>query len=616
LIDEDQWIQDIIHPYKSILGKGTSRLLKNNFLKLSSLLTSALDVERKGFYPKFFLEQIISAFFCSKFTTQEHIWSYIRALPKNIVPFFPEHMNLIPYDQGDVDKIAQAQSPMSLEEMYLWANRDRIGAVVPYTEGASFVTNGACPMYSHITQTLDHKAFFADCTETAVRHMLTMVLFDPKKETYDISQLDKLEKQVPESLKNVHRLEPLKTFFKKQSLYYANSGDSQIRALWNRVSGDLNHSADRPDVWPTIVYAKENNDLRGGFLNILYAMSQVLGQPQAYAAFQGMEESQLVYLLPQAYSQLFSKLNERYEFKSWFETYYLIPEREDYFGRMHTSVRDGGKKIFSFDLLTNERHTQVDRLRTSRFLEVASQKLQYPENRLELLNNMNRNHIEQSFRVLYDDGPNHKMPFFYRLYSEPIRDLEDIKDVLNLLLALDWNHLDNYRQGLFLTIVENILRDLNWCKNEVIDLFSPTVRQVFQEAFVNAPLKKIFSQYVKGVRYGYSSSDTAFFRNSFRSFKNLVCLQCDDFPLEKMDLNGMVSLKYVDLSGQNLLRLTGLHTLKSLKSFRIAQASALLSVSFAPENVDLSTLILEDLSMGPLFGLEYLVNLKKLRKIY
>ena len=106
-------------------------------------IKESIQGEKESPYPAYMTEQVITAFFCEKFTTQSDIWRLLAHLDDDIVDksmALPTQEDLLTGD--DLQIIAQKPQAYSLDDIYALANGGIFTALTPYKPGASLLSNG------------------------------------------------------------------------------------------------------------------------------------------------------------------------------------------------------------------------------------------------------------------------------------------------------------------------------------------------------------------------------------------------------------------------------------------------------------------------------------------
>jgi hypothetical protein len=218
------------------------------------------------FYPKYTPEMLLNAFFCLKFGSDD-IPNLINNLDEEIV----DHE--VMFDSGLIDQtdlqnsIAQKTCDVTLDDLWIIQNKDLIESVIPYARRCKPVNNGlACGYNRESNQLLENKAF-ADCTETTIRHLCNLALYN--KQTKDWNLHHALEK-----IKNIKTVDMLEAFYQLQKPEQANSGEKTIRNAWSKVVNNLD-SKIRYNKKYLPLSCNNDNEVDSGLVNIMRVLNVV-----------------------------------------------------------------------------------------------------------------------------------------------------------------------------------------------------------------------------------------------------------------------------------------------------------------------------------------------------
>ncbi|MBL4588385.1 hypothetical protein JKY79_03505, partial [Candidatus Babeliales bacterium] len=237
--------------------------------EIDEIVKTASDA---SLYPKHMVEQVIGAFFCHKFSRQENIKTLLLALHEDIVykGAITDIDRLLNEDDIEPARENIRNGDASLDDIWLTLHRDDFSRILPYKDGQNPISNGYADMYS---RSLDEKEknvkkeAFSDCVESSIRHIMNAIFFDRTENMFSLKKLDQFMME-----KNQTYIENLKFFYDAQTPDLANSGDSQLRSLWNRVVADLGDS---------IIYSqkfnaeKNNNEIKSGMLNLVKIFEKI-----------------------------------------------------------------------------------------------------------------------------------------------------------------------------------------------------------------------------------------------------------------------------------------------------------------------------------------------------
>lgn len=256
---ENTYQQKIMKRKKSFEEDFKSRTID----PLLTAIKGAIKNEKDSLYPDHTIEQVLSAFFCSKFNTQQDIWDLLENLDgsiivdKKMIPQKEEYLQ-----EEDLPKIARKSKPYQVDELFDLLEADLWTALTPYKPGVSPTSNGPTLRYDRNTDKHGTETF-PDCAEKTANHIMNMLLFDSVKREYDLSHIRKYMEDnniISANFKNFAE------YYENRDPLTANAGDLRTRSEWNRVVGDLN----TPEDPIKIVYKHDGkNETRAGFLNFI-----------------------------------------------------------------------------------------------------------------------------------------------------------------------------------------------------------------------------------------------------------------------------------------------------------------------------------------------------------
>ena len=339
---------------------------KNDFkpTELNALLTAlaqAIELEiappkksfKPSFYPKYFIEQIITAFFCYSFAKQDDLKTFLSALNDDIVD--KSKINAIDGEIKEDDITAAIakldnQNSVTLDDIWTLLNRKASGRILPYENGKNPISNASAKMYQRSTNTVSNNKTFADCIEVALRHIANFMLYDAKTDSFN---LDVLKAHMQG--KNNPYIENLYDFYEKeQSSSAANAGDPNIRAAWNKAVADLGNGIhyrenfDDSDPQP-------NNELDTGMINFMRVFKTLFSlelppEPVYQAGKDDEFKNNVQEWVRNGLEGLFNLLNPNYHSSITFERismYYI----KDLLGRINIKIRDtSGLFLFGFTI--------------------------------------------------------------------------------------------------------------------------------------------------------------------------------------------------------------------------------------------------------------------------
>ena len=349
---------------------GKPKDLKTEVSSLFESLHGALMEEERlqqsqRAYPQHTAVQIILAFFCSKFNTQDDILNLLTHLGDDFVDVekIPKGGNRL--TNKDAQEIIEKNLPLvqsgkdislTIDEMLALSLAPSFSNPYPYVDD-KLISNGNAYPYDQSKKQRLTSLTFADCVETTVRHLFNLLCYRA-----DHFSLDHLKDQIPQNF-----FEKLNTFYDHQSVNLANAGDEQTRSLWNEVIGDLNPLlVDHPF---SIAYMKEKDgyqyELDAGFGNLIHVFHAVLGiRKDAFPESAPLSEQQK--WVTDSLEGIFKILSPQYEYKFHLKDGRVKEgtSRKDLSGTMGVSVYNNEQLLFNFDLFSEQNaHSQIEKLK-------------------------------------------------------------------------------------------------------------------------------------------------------------------------------------------------------------------------------------------------------------
>jgi hypothetical protein len=466
--------------------KKTTKTILDTFIKpdkglkknVPDILKSIKDaISKEGdFYPTYTTEQIILAFLCHKFNTQDDLKSFIKAVNKinqKIVPDFNSSSLdcLTLFTQNDIEAIKNKEF-QGIDDIYNLANADMFTRMTPYKPGAELLSNGnAYPYDRKNNKIIEGKQTFADCTETTLRHLINMLTYDAKAKQFDLSHLKKYVGEHNPYFKN------MEDFYKFQTPHSANSGDTRIRSLWNTVVCDLKNDD------KLINYKKGTFELRARYINVIQVFKKMfnLQLPEEQKELESLDVAKAdLYQQKQwveAYlSVLFNALNPDRSYDISTSKLYWDAGEQDIFGELEVKVKNDKNPLFSFVMDLSPGHGELSQLKD--FQEQAIIKFsKFNEKARESKTTI------QSLLLLTPQSQSEVKNTSYRLYPYL---MEDNKARINVLSSLDSitkkaiknNSFSSEMQQRMEQILGNILSEISWDDREVAENVSPVIFQL------------------------------------------------------------------------------------------------------------------------------------------
>lgn len=247
----DRWAQS--------LPEGMDRArFKQAIRPVLTYVTEAIGSEKTSLYPVYTSEQIVLAFFAHRFNTMDDMKTLLSGFNERLIPNKQAMNTIQPWTKARHKYFMRYQynpaSPnLDALLMHTYVEFDK---PIPYGLHSPVMENGDSPIYDRQKNELSDT--FADCGETALRHMGNIFLYRKENNGFVMPKVQSAF------------FKPLVTFYQKQDPSCVNNGHCTFRGWWNRVVGDL----------PGIKYASTNPgyDLAPGFVNFFKVWGLLLGQ--------------------------------------------------------------------------------------------------------------------------------------------------------------------------------------------------------------------------------------------------------------------------------------------------------------------------------------------------
>ncbi len=138
--------------------KSDDKSLPNLRTKVNLILRSIRDsIEKESTdpYPKYMTEQVINAFFCEKFSTQEDIRILLTGMSPDIVnkEAIPQKDDLL--KEEELESIAHKENPYNADDVWALANADIFRMNIPYKPGIPLISNGNARPYQREWESLE-----------------------------------------------------------------------------------------------------------------------------------------------------------------------------------------------------------------------------------------------------------------------------------------------------------------------------------------------------------------------------------------------------------------------------------------------------------------------------
>ncbi|OIN82898.1 leucine-rich repeat domain-containing protein [Francisella sp. TX07-6608] len=323
---------------------------------------------------------------------------------------------------------------------------------LPYTS-VKLVSNGTAKKFNR-NQGISLKTSFSDCTETVLRHIFNLMLYNPKTEAWDLNQI---------------KDQNLKEYYEKYSPKEADSNSTYQRSDWNRVVADLNTS-NKAAGNMSVSYIKNNNEIKAFWENIILVIGYVTGDiPEANKLWNNnfsLREKYIKDYLINVFRE-FGNKNIRIDGELQKGYYYNL------------LVSRGSLQFIDFDEAWSIIFTLSDGHASSSDLNISDkpviQEAKEYINGYPVLSTLF--HLKQyigdsnTFKLLNDKINELSTPLDKVLQVGYPRNNDNILDLLSIINE-HYNEYQNYES--IQNITTNLKGDMNWSDNYIVDQFFKT----------------------------------------------------------------------------------------------------------------------------------------------
>jgi hypothetical protein len=489
--------------------------MRNQLKKLSKFIINSVKNEagENKFYHKYFTETTILCFFVVKFNTQTDIFNLLRDLNiifnksygAHVADNIPKKEDLL--TENDVKNYLIKQD-LNYEEIFNLTYAYMFYSPFLYRAGKEPLQNETISSYRRQENKNGGEERFADCAETALRHVLNLLLFDANKRIFDLSPFENIKSPFINELKN---------FYLVQDAKKANDGSLNIRQAFNQVVADMNFDKKEPH----IVYARANiqNEVNPGFINFIHILQKIFNIE--FEEKVPKEKSKWVDWVKSVLPKLFAKINDKAKFQF---NYNIKQEENDIYGTVKVNINN----LFSFDIYQSKLHAKVYDIKTLKLIDnnrmkenIKSAKFNddYKQSLVLLVSNKVSIEPYQTFYMSLSDN---------QTRLEWLKDYSSKKDINKKYLA-------------------NVLASMSWHDQE-------TAKEV-SRYIITINNTEINRSYLFDNIGSFNISDDLlqyFIKNNIKikEFKNLqyVFIKTDSDKLKNLDLSGLEKLKKIDLS--------------------------------------------------------------------
>lgn len=553
-----------------------------------SELRPAKESFKPAFYPNFCIEQIITAFFCLKFSDQEALKELLVNLSNEIVD--QANINAVAGDlkaedvQPALDRLTNQKA--DLDDLWIIINRDIFTRILPYQNGKNPISSGLANRYKRITNKLSETSPFSDCVEVTLRHIINIMLYNALNNSFNLAHLGN------------HMADKNNPFFKNFTDFYnlqkpaqANAGDSVIRSAWNKVIADLGNN---------VKYCKKfddkdsenNNELESGMINMLRVFKTLFSldfdQEPIYtddqkASFKNTLEAWITSNL----EKTFKFLNSSFLYEITLKDCHYEQEKNDLFGLIIIQVKDkNNNPLFSFTVSVLIGHTEMHSMKiTEKNVVTLDEKaIQSIKTNLTTL-------TETTLPSLLFIGnllkPDNQIANFAPLYQLLVNEIKDGESMINALetfiklhlgstLLIEKNRADN--------ILKNILLNFPWSDSVI-------ARKVMLAIINIKNLKRGYDAILTNYTRGIALSNDTLVSSLTNFFPNLEYLYLDA-SIKKIDLSDCTKIKKINVSyhDSNLESITFPEHMDNLEELNLFKAK--IKILTLPACPNLKTLTL------------------------
>lgn len=487
-----------------------------------------VNEEAINLYPSFTPEQILNAFFCHKFSTQAHIKELLSALSEEIVdhslPFSSADDCLT---ANDVQAIVFSSSTFDIDQLFALGHADLFTAITPYRSGMTLLSNGNCRFYNRHQDVFTHKGMtFADCVETAGRHFLNLLLFNPKIHNFDLEPLLNLHAKLKEGDLQLQRLGKVIDFYTYQRLDLVNAGDTYIRSAWNRVVADLNTGKSGDE----IRYKQAHNELSSGLINFIRTYQEIFGFKVKQIPDKGSSAHEKNKFLKKALKSYTQLIQPGRAYKIEPQDIVWDEAKQDLVGTIKITVSDEGLALFGFSLFVYPYHSYVGEVVT--FKESNLQPLidKIINERGDILH---PNTTEQILWSLFPTCSRQgEAALLYQIYAHNLGDNHAKIEALYQVISVNSPDLNKNDKLLLMAMLRNILAGLDWEDKYILERISATVKNLLLHAAVEPDFKSVLLTGVQALVLTGDIQDHLLVRKYLKSFTNLKFVRFVQ-PVEK-----------------------------------------------------------------------------------
>lgn len=561
------------------------------------------EEETERLYPRYTTEQIILAFFCENFNTQQEVWTLLKSMQEQIPDIFVENTN-IPTDENllivnDIIQLTQKEQHTNLDEIYGLLNADIFTGLVPYKANTQPVSNSTTYAYDRKNKKQVPDFEFQDCAEVTMRHMFNLILFDYSIKGFNLAHLKSyITEQEDHGL--IENFDNLVQFYEKQFPNSANAGDLEIRSAWNKVVGDLNDGT-KQDIISYVNNQGFEYEVRAGFINLIHVWKRAFGlkieeelESDLWGLIQTSTEEEMSNWIIQYIQTMFEICNPNNEYR-------IEPVRPlkkdlnsnrepDMYGDLLVQVTNKKNEgAFTFIIhiipghselqnlkITNIKSSLIDQEKAYTLATTALSKLPEKENHITTL---------RCWKLLLpmEEQVKYSSCFLYQLYPKILQDNDSIINVLEYLTKLDIGQ----SKINFGCILINFIDKLGWDDPATVVAATPVIVKLQKLIFDLETSKNLqnhvnIREHVKGlafsgVSYNIIDKELAECVGFYNKLVYLSLAKQEGIKILPFQL--LKHIEVLDLSSSGIIDVSDLHECISLKKVLLSNTKQLKSIS-------------------------------------
>ena len=581
--------------------KRASSLKRRSVEPLLIFIRDSIQQEKDGtsLYPTYTTEQILLAFFSYQFNKQNDIWKLLKELDSSIIdkekPLPSEENHLKEEDIPGILK-KPAANPYNIDDVFdlsiarLWAN------ITPYANG--LISHGISYFYDRKAKNYIEASYFSNCVETAMRHILNLILFDSIKHNFNLDFIKSKQSKENPYFKDVEE------FYEKQTPFLANAGDIGIRSLFNKIVADLNAFGEKP----FITYRHKNNEIKSSYINLIRVFQRVFEISLAESPQASIDEKRS--WVSESLNTIFSALNPSYEYI--IHSNNLFEKESELSGITHVIVnnKENKERLFSFNIYVDaDSHMEIKSLYEQKD-KLANYKSIIDTHPTTIREGTSEESLWLLPASAFQKKAQHPL---YQLYSKPLSDNTSLVEFLKTLNDHynEWKALSYFQKNIssIEAMMANVLRNISWNDGVIIHSLSPIILSM-----VNNPVfLKILSEQVKALHAEDLNFDQL--KDVVSKLKNLEVLNLSD----NKKLNGEIiftkdfeNIKKISLRNNPFQKAT-FNGLSNLKELRVQNNYNLKELSFTKDLKNFQSLTVSQTGIEEINGLKFLSHLNSLQ---